>query len=282
MAAFRQGLRETGYVEGQNVAIEYRWAEGRYDRLPDLVADLVHSRVDVIATSGGDTVAAAAKGATLTLPIIFTSGGDPVARGFVASLARPGGNMTGVALLVVELVPKRLELVLELVPNATGIGALINPKNSNAGRNLTALQDAAREKGVQLHIVEASAEADFEKAFASLASLQAGALVVGADPFFNARRSQIVALAAQHSLPTIYEWREFVDAGGLISYGPSLAGVYRQIGTYVGRILDGKKPADLPVEQPTKFELVINLNTAKALGLTIPQIILARADELIE
>jgi putative ABC transport system substrate-binding protein len=282
VAAFRQGLRETGYVEGQNVAIEYRWAEGRYDRLPDLVADLVHSRVDVIATSGGDTVAAAAKGATLTIPIIFTSGGDPVARGFVASLARPGGNMTGVALLVVELVPKRLELVLELVPNATGIGALINPKNSNAGRNLTALQDAAREKGVQLHIVEASAEADFEKAFASLASLQAGALVVGADPFFNARRSQIVALAAQHSLPTIYEWREFVDAGGLISYGTSLAGVYRQIGTYVGRILGGEKPSDLPVQQPTTFELVVNLKTAKALDLTIPQSILARADEVVE
>ena len=281
MAAFRQGLRETGYVEGQNVAIEYRWAEGHYDRLPDLVADLVHRRVDVIATSGGDTVAAA-KGATLTIPIIFTSGGDPVARGFVASLARPGGNMTGVALLVVELVPKRLELVRELVPNATGIGALINPKNSNAERNLTALQDAAREKGVQLHVVEASTEADFEKVFASLASSQAGALVVGADPFFNARRAQIVALAAQHSLPTIYEWREFVDAGGLISYGTSLAGVYRQIGTYVGRILDGEKPADLPVQQPTTFELVINLKTAKALGLTIPQSILARADEVIE
>jgi putative tryptophan/tyrosine transport system substrate-binding protein len=282
VAAFRQGLSESGYVEGQNVAIEYRWAEGHYDRLPDLAADLVHSRVEVIATSGGDTVAGAAKGAAPVIPIVFTSGGDPVARGFVASLSRPGGNMTGVALLVVELVPKRLELVRELVPNAAGIGALINPKNTNAGRNLTALQEAARVKGVQLHIVEASAESDFEKAFASLASLQAGALVVGADPFFTARRAQIVALAAQHSLPTIYEWREFVDAGGLISYGPSLAGVYRQIGTYVGRILDGKKPADLPVEQPTKFELVINLNTAKALGLTIPQIILARADELIE
>jgi putative ABC transport system substrate-binding protein len=282
VAAFRQGLSESGYVEGQNVAIEYRWAEGYYDRLPDLAADLVHSRVEVIATSGGDTVAGAAKGAAPVIPIVFTSGGDPVARGFVASLSRPGGNMTGVALLVVELVPKRLELVRELVPNAAGIGALINPKNTNAGRNLTALQEAARVKGVQLHIVEASAESDFEKAFASLASLQAGALVVGADPFFTARRAQIVALAAQHSLPTIYEWREFVDAGGLISYGPSLAGVYRQIGTYVGRILDGKKPADLPVEQPTKFELVINLNTAKALGLTIPQIILARADELIE
>jgi putative ABC transport system substrate-binding protein len=264
------------------VAIEYRWADGHYDRLPDLAADLVHSRVEVIATSGGDTVAGAAKGAAPAIPIVFTSGGDPVARGFVASLSRPGGNMTGVALLVVELVPKRLELVRELVPNAAGIGALINPKNTNAGRNLTALQEAARVKGVQLHIVEASAESDFEKAFASLTSLQAGALVVGADPFFTARRAQIVALAAQHSLPTIYEWREFVDAGGLISYGPSLAGVYRQIGTYVGRILDGKKPADLPVEQPTKFELVINLNTAKALGLTIPQIILARADELIE
>jgi putative ABC transport system substrate-binding protein len=282
VAAFHQGLRETGYVEGQNVAIEYRWAEGRYDQLPDLAAELVHSRVDVITTSGGDTVAAAAKGATLAIPIIFTSGGDPVARGFVASLARPGGNMTGVALLVIELVPKRLELVRELVPNATGIGALINPKNSNAGRNMTALQEAAGEKGVQLHIVEASAEADFDKAFESLASLQAGALVVGADPFFNARRAQLVALAARHSLPTIYEWREFVDAGGLISYGPSLTGVYHQIGTYVGRILGGERPADLPVQQPTTFELVVNLNTAKALGLTVPQSILARADEVIE
>ena len=190
--------------------------------------------------------------------------------------------MTGVALLVVELAPKRLELVRELVPKAAGIGALINPKNTNAARNLTALQEAARVKGVQLYVVEASAESDFETAFASLVSRKADALVVGADPFFNARRAQIVALAARHSLPTIYEWREFADAGGLISYGPSLAGVYRQIGTYVGRILGGEKPADLPVVQPTRFELVVNLKTAEALGLTVPQSILARADEVIE
>ena len=191
-------------------------------------------------------------------------------------------TVTGVSLLVIELVPKRLELMHELVPNTAVIAGLINPKNSNAGRNLTAMQEAAREKGVQLHILEASNDSDFETAFASLAPLQAGALVVGADPFFNARRSQIVALAARHSMPTIYEWREFVDAGGLISYGPSLPGVYRQIGTYVGRILGGEKPADLPVVQPTLFELVVNLKTATTLGLAVTPTILARADEVIE
>jgi putative ABC transport system substrate-binding protein len=282
VAAFRSALNEAGYVEGRNLAIEYRWAEGHYDRLPELAADLVRSKPEVIVTSGGDIVIGAAKAAAAEIPIVFTSGGDPVARGFVAGLARPGGNMTGVSLLVIELVAKRLEFVQELVPNAAGVAGLVNPKNSNAGRNVAALQEAARAKGVQLHIVEASSEGDFETAFASLAALHAGALVVGADPFFNARRSQIVGLAARHSMPAIYEWREFVDAGGLISYGPSLPGVYRQMGAYVGRILGGEKPADLPVVQPTLFELVVNLKTAKTLGLAVPRSILARADEVIE
>ena len=282
VAAFRSALNEAGYVEGRNLAIEYRWAEGHYDRLPELAADLVRSKPEVIVTSGGDIVIGAAKAAAAEIPIVFTSGGDPVARGFVAGLPRPGGNMTGVSLLVIELVAKRLEFVQELVPDAAGVAGLVNPKNSNAGRNVAALQEAARAKGVQLHIVEASSEGDFETAFASLAALHAGALVVGADPFFNARRSQIVGLAARHSMPAIYEWREFVDAGGLISYGPSLPGVYRQMGAYVGRILGGEKPADLPVVQPTLFELVVNLKTAKTLGLAVPRSILARADEVIE
>ena len=244
VAAFRAGIADKGYIEGHNVAIEFRWAEGHYDRLAELANDLVRSRVEVIVTSGGDVVTAAAKAATATIPIVFSSGGDPVARGFATSLARPGGNMTGVSLLVIELIPKRLELVHDLVPNATLIAGLINPKNSNAGRNLTALQEAAQAKGVQIHISEASTDSELETAFADLASLKAGALIVGADPFFNARRNQIVALAARYSLPAIYEWREFVDVGGLISYGPSLTGVYRQIGTYVGRVLNGEKPAD--------------------------------------
>jgi putative tryptophan/tyrosine transport system substrate-binding protein len=282
VTAFRAGVAESAFVEGRNLAIEFRWAEGHYDRLAEMAADLVRSRVEVIVTSGGDIVAAAAKAATTTIPIVFISGGDPVARGFATSLARPGGNMTGVSLLVIELVPKRVELVRDLVPNAALIAGLINPKNSNAGRNLAALQHAAREKGVQLHIMEASNETEMETAFANLAPLQAGALVVGADPFFNARRDQIVALAARYSLPAMYEWREFVDAGGLISYGPSLTGVYRQVGTYVGRVLTGEKPTDLPVVQPTLFDLVVNLNTAKTLGLTVPQSILARASEVIE
>jgi putative ABC transport system substrate-binding protein len=282
VAAFRSALDEAGYAEGRNLAIEFRWAEGHYDRLPELATDLAGSKVEVIVTSGGDIVIGAAKAAAPAIPIVFTSGGDPVARGFVASLARPGGNMTGVSLLVIELVPKRVELVRELVPVNLVIGGLINPKNSNAGRNVTALQEASRAKGVQLHIAEASSEGDFETAFASLAQLQVGALVVGADPFFNARRSQIVGLAAQYSMPAIYEWREFVDAGGLISYGPSLTGVYRQIAAYVARILGGEKSADLPVVQPTLFELVVNLKTAKTLSLPVPQSILARADEVIE
>ena len=236
----------------------------------------------MIVTSGGDIVTGAAKAAAEATPIVFTSGGDPVARGFVHSLARPGGNMTGVSILVIELIPKRLEFMRELVPDAAVIAGLINPKNSNAGRNAAALQEAARDKGVELHIVEAGSEGDFETAFASLAPVHAAALVVGADPFFTARRSQIVALAARHSMPAIYEWREFVDAGGLISYGPSLPGVYRQMGAYVARILGGEKPADLPVVQPTLFDLCVNLRTAKALGLAVSPMILARADQVIE
>ena len=282
MAAFRQGLSETGYVEGQNVAIEYRWAEGRYDRLPALAADLVGRKVDVIVTSGGDPAALAAKNATSTIPIVFTVGGDPVAAGLVASLARPGGNLTGVSILAVELMPKRLELLSELVPQARVIALLVNPNNPNAERIMRDVQEAARAKGVQLHILKAGTESEIDAAFASLVQLQAGALVVGADPFFNSRREQLVALAARHAVPAIYEWREFAAAGGLISYGASLTAAYRQVGIYAGKILKGAKPADLPVQQPTTFELVVNLKTAKALGLTVPPSILARADEVIE
>jgi putative ABC transport system substrate-binding protein len=280
LAAFRQGLSESGYVEGQNVTIEYRWAEGRYDRLPALAADLVARKVDLIATNGGPPSALAAKNATSTIPIVFTGGGDVVAAGLVASFSRPGGNVTGASLMGAELPPKRLDLLSELVPHAGVIALLVNPSNPN-----TEPQDvemAARKKGLQLEILKAGALDEFETAFASLVELHVGALVVGADPLFNSRREELVALAARHAVPAIYEWREFAIAGGLISYGPSLTGMYRQAGAYVGRVLAGAKPADLPVQQPATFELVINLKTAKALGLTVPPAILARADEVIE
>jgi putative ABC transport system substrate-binding protein len=281
VAAFRQGLSETGYVEGQNVAIEYRWAEGRYDRLPALATDLVGRRVDVIVATGGDRSALAAKSATSTIPIVFT-GGDPVAIGLVASLSRPGANLTGFSIITVELHPKLLELISELVPQVGVIALLVNPNNPNAERMQRDVQEAARAKRVQLHILKAGIESEMEGAFATLVHLKAGALLVGADAFFNSRREQLVALALRHAVPAIYEWREFPVAGGLISYGTSLAAVYRQVGIYVGRILKGAKPADLPVQQPTKFELVVNLKTAKALGVTVPPSILARADEVIE
>ena len=282
VAAFRQGLSETGYVEGQNVAIEYRWAEGRYDRLPALAADLVGRKVDVIATSGGTSPALAAKGATSTIPIVFETGADPVEKGLVASFARPGGNLTGFSILTAELMPKRFELISEMVPQAKMIALLANPNNLAAERMMRDVQEAARAKGVQLHILKTGAEDEFEAAFAALVQSHAGALLVGNDPFFFSRRKELVALAARHAVPAMYEWREFVEAGGLISYGTSFAAVNRQVGVYAGKILKGAKPADLPIQQPTRFELIINLSTAKALGLTVPHSILARADEVIE
>jgi len=280
-AAFRQGLSETGYVEGQNVVIEYRWAEGRYDRLPVLAADLVARKVDIIAAIGGTPPALAAKNATATIPIVFGVG-DAVELGVVASLARPGGNLTGVSLLGSELTPKRIEIISELVPRAKVIALLVNPNNEAARQTMQKGQEAARAKQVQLHILQASSEGGIDTAFATLVELHAGALVVGGDPLFDTRGELLVALAARYAVPAIYPAREFVAAGGLISYGASRTNGWHQEGTYVGKILSGAKPAELPVEQPTRFELVVNLKTARTLGLTIPQSILARVDEVIE
>jgi putative tryptophan/tyrosine transport system substrate-binding protein len=281
MAAFHQGLSELGYVEGENLTIEFRGAEGRYDRLPGLAADLIGSKVDLIVTLGGGSSALAAKNATSTIPIVSVVG-DPVAAGLAASLARPGGNLTGVSIMATELVPKRLELISELAPQAGVIALLVNPNNPGTEAMIRDVQEAARGKGVQLHILKAATESEIGTAFATLIQLRAGALLVGNDPFFFSRSEALVARAARHAVPAIYEWREYPELGGLISYGPSLTGVYRQLGIYVGKILKGAKPADLPVEQPTRFELVVNLATAKALGLTVPPSILARATEVIE
>jgi len=281
LVAFRQGLSEAGYIEGQNLAIEYSWAEGHDDRLPVLAANFVDHKVDVIAASG-DSAALAGKRATSTTPIVFFIGGDPVAMGLVASLARPGGNLSGVSLMAAELLPKRLELLSELVPQTRVIALLVNPNDPNAERFIGDLQEAASAKGLQLPILKAGTESEINTAFASLAQLHAGALVVSPNSFFASRREQFVALAASHAVPAVYTGREFPAAGGLISYGTSLTNVFRQLGVYAGKILNGAKPAELPVQQPTTFELVVNLKTAKALGLTIPSSILARADEVIE
>ena len=281
LAAFRQGLSEAGYVEGQNLAVEYRWAEGRYDRLSELAADLVSRKVDVIVT-GSTLSARAAKNATSTTPVVFTMVSDPVGAGFVASLPRPGGNLTGFSDIAIELEPKRVELLSELVPQAGVIALLVNPKFPAAERIIEDAREAARAKGLQLQILKAGTESEIDAAFPSVIQLQAGGLVIGTDPFFFNRREQLVSLAARHSVPAIYELREFAAAGGLISYGTSLTAAYRQVGGYVRKILNGTKPADLPVQQPTTFELVVNLKTAKALGLTVPPSVLARADEVIE
>ena len=283
VAAFRQGLSEAGYVEGQNLAIEYRWAESHYDRLPALAVDLVGRKVDLIATSGSDLVALAARNATSTIPIVFIGGGDPVEGGLVASLARPGGNLTGFTLLVIELNPKRLELLTELVPQARVIALLVNPNSADAAARITRdVQDAARSKGLQLPILKASTEGEIDAAFATLLQLHADGLVVSSETFFTRRREELVGLAARHAVPAIYALREFTASGGLISYGPSVTSSFRQLGIYAGRILKGAKPADLPVQQPTIFELVVNLKTAEALGITVPPSILARADEVID
>jgi putative ABC transport system substrate-binding protein len=284
LAAFAKGLSESGYVEKKNVATEYRWAEGHYDQLPTLAADLVGRKVDVIVAVAGTASARAAHQATSTIPIVFTSAGDPVADGLVTSLARPRGNLTGFVYSPADLDPKRLEFISELVPTAGIIGLLVHPSEQNPGaeKYKRVMQDAARAKGVELIILEARSEDEFDAAFASLARGHAGALVVASDPFFTQRREQLVAVAARHAVPTIYHLRSFVTAGGLLSYGSRSRDLYRGAGIYIGRILAGAKPADLPVQQPTTFELVVNLKTATAPGLTVPPSILARADEVIE
>jgi putative ABC transport system substrate-binding protein len=282
VAAFRKGLSEAGYTEGQNLAIEFRWAEGQYERLQTLAADLVRRQVAVIAATGGPASGQAAKAATAAIPIVFLSGADPVQEGLVASLNRPGGNATGVNLLLPAMEGKRLGLLREVAPNVALIGVLANPATPFFDRQVNDVQDTARRVGQQVHILRASSDENIEAAFATMTELKVGALQVCADPFKLSRRERLVALAARYAIPAIYEVREYATAGGLMSYGVSLADAYRMAGLYTGRILNGERPAELPVVQPTKFELVINVKTAKALGVKISDDLLSLADEVIE
>jgi putative ABC transport system substrate-binding protein len=280
MTPFQQGLKEAGYVEGQNLTVEYRWADEKYDRLPALAADLVGRRVAVIVANG--PAVRPAKAATSTIPIVFVAGFDPLAFGLVASLSRPGGNLTGVSVLDVEIGAKRLELMHELVPAATVMALLVNPTTPAAETIARDAQAEARTLGLQLHVLHASSDSDFDTVFTTVAQLGAGALVIGGDPFFTNQSPQLAELALRHAVPTIYEFRAFAAAGGLISYGTSIADAYRLAGVYTGRILKGEKPFDLPVQQATKVELILNLKTAKTLGITVPVTLLGRADEVIE
>jgi putative ABC transport system substrate-binding protein len=282
VAAFRQGLTETGFVEGQNLTIAFRWAEGRYDRLPALAAELVSLRVAVLYAAGGPPAALAAKAATSVIPIVFSAASDPVGLGLVASLSRPGGNVTGMSLFASDLWAKNVELLKELAPTANVMAYLVNPSTPNVAAYLKGAAEAASAVGIDIHLLNASTEHELDEAFASLAKLRAGGLIVPNEPYLDSQRDRITALAARYAVPALYNLREYVVAGGLASYGPSLPDSYRRAAMYVGRILKGEKPADLPVQVPTKFELVINLKTAKTLGLIVPPTLLARADEVIE
>jgi putative tryptophan/tyrosine transport system substrate-binding protein len=282
VAAFRQGLGEAGYAEGRNVAIEFRWAEGRHDRLPDLAADLVARQVTVIVAPGGAPAALAAKSATTSIPIVFEMGADPIAIGLVASLARPGGNLTGVSSLNVEVTPKRLEILHEAIPTGAVVAVLLNPTSPTADSQFKQLQEAARTLALRLHVLHASTDGDFDRVFATLLQLRPKGLVVASDTFFATHSEQLAALTARHAMPAIHQSRDFALAGGLMSYGGSFAESHRQAGVYTGRILKGDKPADLPVQQVTKVELLINLKTAKTLGVTFPLALSGRADQVIE
>jgi putative ABC transport system substrate-binding protein len=282
VSGFRVGLKQTGYIDGQNVTIDFRWAEGHYDRLSEMAADLVRHKVAVLVATGGAVAALAAKAATTTTPIVFTIGGDPVRFGIVTSLSRPGGNMTGVNLFASQMETKRLGLLRALVPKAELIAILLNPNNPVATDQVREVQEAASALSQQIHILSANSESEINAAFATVVQLRAAAMLVSSDPFFNSQRDKIIALAARYSIPAIYEWREFALAGGLMSYGTNISDGYRQAGVYAGRILKGEKPADLPVVQSARFELVINLKTAKALGIEVPPNLSAEADEIIE
>jgi len=281
LSAFLKGLSETGYVDGRNVAIEYRWAEDQSDRLPALVADLVHRQVAVIAATS-TPAALAAKAATKTIPVVFTTANDPIQLGLVASLNQPGGNVTGVTQTNTEITPKRLQILHELAPTTSVMALLVNPANAVSATNIKELQAAARALGLELHVLNASTERDFDGAFAKLIELRAGGLVIAGDPFFTSRIEQLAALTVRHAVPANYHSRDFAVAGGLLSYGTDVRETYRLAGNYTGRVLKGDKPADLPVQQATKVEMIINLKTAKALGLSVPPALQARADEMIE